>query len=45
MNVIKSVADKVIVLKNGKIIEDGSARNIFENPQNIYTKKLLQSVI
>ena len=45
MNVIRSVADRVIVLKQGKIIEHESARNIFKNPKNIYTKKLLGSII
>ena len=45
MKVIRSVADKIIVLKQGKIIEDGIVSNIFDNPKNIYTKKLLESII
>ena len=45
MSVIRSVADRVIVLKQGKIIEHESASNIFKNPKNIYTKKLLGSII
>ena len=45
MNVIRSVADKIIVLEKGKIIEKGNTRNIFDNPKNIYTKKLLKSII
>jgi ABC-type dipeptide/oligopeptide/nickel transport system ATPase component len=45
MNVIRSVADKIIVLEKGKVIEEGSIRNIFDNPKNIYTKKLLKSII
>jgi len=45
MNVIRSVADKIIVLEKGKVIESGSISNIFDNPKNIYTKKLLKSII
>jgi len=45
MKIINSVADYVIVLKEGKIVEQGNTENVFEKPQNIYTKELLQSVI
>jgi len=45
MKIINSVADYVIVLKEGKIVEEGNTNSIFEKPQNNYTKELLQSVI
>ena len=45
MQVINSVADYVIVLKEGKIVEEGNTKSIFEKPQKNYTKELLQSVI
>jgi microcin C transport system ATP-binding protein len=45
IKVIKSVSDYIIVIKNGKIVEENSADQIFEKPQNIYTKKLLTSII
>jgi len=45
MNVIKSVSDKVIVLKTGKIIEYNKSNVIFSKPINEYTKNLLRSVI
>ena len=45
MNVIKSVSDKILVLKTGKSIEYGNAKNVFKNPKNDYTKKLINSVI
>ena len=45
MNVIKSVADKVLVLKNGKLIEYETSKRIFEDPNKAYTKKLISSVI
>ena len=40
-----SVADYIIVLKNGKIIEEGNAEYVFNFPKNTYTKNLLSSVI
>jgi len=43
MNVIKSVSDKIIVLKNGKLIEYNDAITVFKNPQNEYTKNLIFS--
>ena len=45
MKVINSVADYIIVLKEGKIIEEGETEKIFKKPKNNYTKDLLSSVI
>ena len=45
MKVINSVADYIIVLKEGKIVEEGETDKIFNQPQNIYTKDLISSVI
>ena len=45
MKVIKSVADNILVLKNGKLIESGNTDEIFNNPKNDYTKTLLSAVI
>ena len=45
MNVIRSVSDKVLVLKSGKLVEYDIAESVFQNPKNEYTKNLIQSVI
>jgi microcin C transport system ATP-binding protein len=45
MNVIRSVSDKILVLKSGKLIEYDNADNIFKNPKNNYTKDLISSTI
>ena len=45
MNVIRSVSDKILVLKKGKLIEYNSAENIFNKPKDEYTKNLISSVI
>ncbi len=44
MKVIRSVADNVLVLKNGDLIEYSEANNIFNNPSSDYTKTLLSSI-
>jgi len=44
MKVIRSVADNVLVLKNGDLIEYNDANKIFNKPESDYTKTLLSSV-
>ena len=45
MKVIKSIADRVLVLKNGKIEEEGVVLDIFNKPKSTYTKNLISSLI
>ena len=42
INVIYRVSDRIMVMKDGKILEIGDKESIFENPQNPYTKELLE---
>lgn len=44
LGVVAQVADRIAVMYAGKIIEAGSRREIFYNPQHPYTKGLLKSV-
>src|SRR5215469_13968800 len=39
---VGEIADYVVVMRNGEIREQGPARAVFENPQDAYTKALLQ---
>ena len=41
LGVIAEIADKVVVMYKGKIVEQGSVVDIFENPKHPYTKGLL----
>lgn len=43
MEVIKEICDRVSIMEDGKIIEEGSIIKIFSNPQNETTKKFLES--
>lgn len=38
---VLSMADELIVLKDGEIIEAGHPKTLYQNPQNLYTAKLL----
>jgi len=41
LGVVGEIADKVVVMQNGLIQEQGTVRQIFESPQHPYTKALL----
>ncbi len=41
LGVIAEIADKVIVMYKGKIVEQGTVLEIFSNPKHPYTKSLL----
>lgn len=44
MGVIRAMADKVLVLHEGEIMEYGVTEEVFEHPRSVYTKKLLAAV-
>ena len=41
LGVVSEIADDIIVMYKGKIVEQGSVKDIFQNPQHPYTKGLL----
>ena len=43
LDLIKRYADKILILKNGHEIEQGTVNEIFTNPKNDYTKELIES--
>lgn len=43
LTIVEKMAHHVIVMKNGVVVENGVTRQIFDNPQHDYTKKLLNS--
>lgn len=45
MNFAKDVADRVIFMDQGRIIEEGSPMDIFQNPANCRTKAFLSNYI
>ena len=43
MSVIKSIANRVAVMENGKVVEEGDVYDIFANPKEEITKKFINS--
>lgn len=41
----KSVSDKILFMVDGKVEEEGTSEDIFENPQSERTKAFLQSIL
>ncbi|HQZ29970.1 MAG TPA: dipeptide ABC transporter ATP-binding protein [Verrucomicrobiales bacterium] len=44
MGVIWELADRVLVMKDGRLIESGEVEPLFANPQESYTRELLAAV-
>ena len=43
LNVVYQLCDRVLVMKKGSIVEQGTVDEIFNNPQQEYTKQLLRA--
>ena len=41
LKVVRALANQLIVMRDGKIVEQGVASDIFEAPQTDYTKALM----
>ncbi len=44
LSVVRFMSDRVVVMYNGKPIETNDADELFEHPQNAYTKKLIAAL-
>ncbi|MDE7206919.1 MAG: ABC transporter ATP-binding protein, partial [Lachnospiraceae bacterium] len=44
LSLVKRLCDRIIVMHNGDIVEQGSAQEIFENPKERYTKELIDAI-
>lgn len=42
--VVKYMADQMVVMHQGKIVEKGEADSVYEQPQNEYTQKLINAI-
>jgi microcin C transport system ATP-binding protein len=41
LRVVRALADEVIVMKDGKVVEQGPAKAIFDSPREAYTRALM----
>ncbi|WP_407115569.1 dipeptide ABC transporter ATP-binding protein [Bradyrhizobium sp. LMG 9283] len=44
LNVVRLLCDRVIVMRTGRIVEEGSSEQVLSNPQDDYTKELLTAI-
>ena len=44
LGIVRELADRVIVMYQGEIVEEGQVNKVFDNPQHSYTKNLIQSL-
>ncbi len=44
LSLIRQLADRVLVMKDGVIVEEGVVEEIFKNPQNAYTQALMDAI-
>jgi peptide/nickel transport system ATP-binding protein len=44
LSVVRTITDKVLVMKAGKIVEQGPTEDVFQNPKHPYTQTLLAAV-
>lgn len=42
--VVRKIADRVVVLKDGQVVEEGTCKGIFSKPKAAYTKQLLTAM-
>ncbi len=45
LKVVRALASEVIVLKDGRIVEQGSTKQIFEKPKTAYTRALIKAAL
>ncbi|MFG1482938.1 ABC transporter ATP-binding protein [Halobacteriovorax sp. HFRX-2_2] len=44
LSVVKYISDEIGVMNKGKIVEYGPAQDVYQNPKDEYTKKLLSAI-
>ena len=43
LNVVYQLCDKVLVMKNGEVVEQGDVEELYNNPKHPYTRQLLEA--
>ena len=43
LNIVRRIADRMVVMRYGEVVEEGDTKSIFANPKHPYTKALLDA--
>ena len=44
LSIIRNIANRVIVIRKGEIVEEGKAKHVLSNPEDSYTKTLVEAI-
>ena len=44
LNVVRLLCDRVIVMRTGRIVEQGTSEEVLGDPQDAYTRELLEAI-
>ena len=42
---VSNLCDRVMIMKDGKVVEEGKTKDVMRNPQHPYTKELLRHIL
>jgi len=43
LRVVYHMCDRILIMKQGEIVESGKTQDVYQNPQHAYTRQLLQA--
>src|SRR5262249_5910639 len=44
LGMVEHLADEVVILSNGKVVEEGKAREVLKNPRHDFTRQLMNAL-
>ena len=44
LGIIRHMCDRIGIMYKGRLVEEGTAEDIYTNPQHIYTKRLISAI-
>jgi peptide/nickel transport system ATP-binding protein len=44
LSVVRYMSDRIMVMKEGRIVEEGLSENIYYHPKNPYTQQLIEAI-
>ena len=45
LSVLRALCDRVMIMRDGKVVEEGATEQVFEHPERTYTKNLMKAAV